>query len=118
MAKITSNGNRGGILEGKSHDEGGMPAIIKSTNTPVELEGKELIINGKSATSNKEYTVTGTPREIASAINSVDDNGVKFDSGAVLKDHQTGEIKKMKLGGELGDYKKYLLYLHWFNKNK
>lgn len=31
---------------------------------------------------NRKYRVEGTPREIASAINEIDGNGVSFDKGA------------------------------------
>lgn len=79
MAKTTSNGKRGGMLKGPSHDNGGIPAIVTDAgNKPVELEGDEAIINKRSMNSKKVITVTGTPCEIASKINSMDGNGVKI----------------------------------------
>jgi hypothetical protein len=33
----------------------------------------------------KEYEVTGTPRQIASAINSINGNGVVIEDGAIIK---------------------------------
>ena len=63
----------------------------------------------------KTYTVKGTPKEIASAINSMDDNGVKFDEGAELTDHETGETKIMEDGGlVISDaFPEYLWFLYW-----
>ena len=39
--------NEGGILEGPSHEEGGIPAIVGGSE-PVELEGGEYIINAQT----------------------------------------------------------------------
>lgn len=40
----------GGVIQGKSHREGGVPAVVG--NSPIELEGNEFIIRKKSAMSN------------------------------------------------------------------
>ena len=65
-----------------------------------------------------EYSVKGTPKEIASAINSVDDNGVKFEEGAEMTNLETGETTIMKDGGLLQSvdlpYDKYLWFLKWY----
>jgi hypothetical protein len=48
---ITNDGTKGGLLKGKPHYDkngkplGGIKAIVSDTNTPVELEGGEVIIN-------------------------------------------------------------------------
>ena len=114
--KTTNDGKKGGLLKGKSHDDGGIQAVVVDTGQPVELEGDEVIINKKSMNDDREFTVTGTPKEIASAINSIDDNGVKFDEGAVLENHETGEIKKMERGGffEKNFDKDHLWFLYWY----
>jgi len=39
--------NQGGYLEGPSHEQGGIPAIVGGT-TPIELEGGEYIINAQT----------------------------------------------------------------------
>jgi hypothetical protein len=39
--------NAGGILQGPSHEQGGIPAIVGGT-TPVELEGGEYIVNAET----------------------------------------------------------------------
>ena len=39
---------KGGITKGKSHAEGGIPMVVKSTGQKVELEGGEGVINKKN----------------------------------------------------------------------
>jgi hypothetical protein len=68
------------MIEGRSHSQGGEKYY--SEDQDVELEGGEAVINKKSINDDKTYTFTGTPRQIASAINSLDGNGVEFDKGA------------------------------------
>ena len=43
----------GGITEGKSHKEGGIPLKVKSTGQNIEVEGGEIIINKKSVSDTK-----------------------------------------------------------------
>ena len=38
----TNDGKKGGFLKGKSHDDGGIKAIVTDTGQPVELEGDEV----------------------------------------------------------------------------
>ena len=42
---------KGGITEGKSHKEGGIPMVVKSTGQQVELEGGEGVINKRNMAS-------------------------------------------------------------------
>lgn len=77
----------GGDIKGKSHAEGGVPFNYEAE------DGELAIINKRSSTLNKKFTVTGTPRQIASAINQVG-GGVNFASGA--------RIRKLEYGGYLG----------------
>ena len=42
----------GGLTEGKSHKEGGIPMKVKSTGQNIEVEGGEGIINKKSMNVN------------------------------------------------------------------
>jgi hypothetical protein len=44
---------KGGILEGASHDQGGIPAVVDGSR-PVELEGGEAIINKRSVAMFKD----------------------------------------------------------------
>tara|TARA_Y100001972_G_C7588601_1_gene295096 strand:+ start:231 stop:587 length:357 start_codon:yes stop_codon:yes gene_type:complete len=114
----TNDGKKGGFLKGKSHDDGGIKAIVTDTGQPVELEGDEVIINKKSMRDDKTYTVSGTPKQIASAVNSMDGNGVTFDEGALMTDHETGTTEIMKAGGLVldieGPIKQYLWFLNWY----
>lgn len=82
---------RGGEFGGRPHSQGGTPFSFQGT--PYEAEVKELaIINKKSAASKKVMTITGTARQIASAINE-DGGGVSFARGAkVLKYAQGGYL--------------------------
>ncbi len=81
---------KGGFTEGPSHADGGIPMTVKSTGQKIEVEGGEAIINKKSMADNRKFKVEGTPREIASAINEIDGNGVSFDKGAKITMFQKG----------------------------
>ena len=63
---------KGGILRGKSHAEGGIPASVGGTS--IELEGGEAVMNKVS---------TSKHRALLSAIN-VDGGGRSFAAGGVL----------------------------------
>jgi hypothetical protein len=78
---------KGGITQGKSHKEGGIPMVVKSTGQKVELEGGEGVINKKNMASEKTYKFMGkemTTCEIASAINQANGNGVEIDCDDVV----------------------------------
>jgi hypothetical protein len=73
---------KGGITKGKSHKEGGIPMVVKSTGQQVELEGGEGVINKRNMASDTKFEFQGkqmTTCEIASAINSANGNGVQID---------------------------------------
>jgi len=53
--------NQGGMLQGPSHEAGGIPAIVGG-NTPIELEGGEYIINAQ--------TVNAVGQEFLDELNS------------------------------------------------
>lgn len=40
-----NNGKKGGLINGKSHSQGGVKAIITDNNKPIEIEGGEAIIS-------------------------------------------------------------------------
>tara|TARA_R110000824_G_scaffold149827_5_gene320172 strand:- start:851 stop:1438 length:588 start_codon:yes stop_codon:yes gene_type:complete len=84
---------KGGFTEGPSHADGGIPMTVKSTGQKIEVEGGEGIINKHSMADNRQYTVQGTPKQIASAINEIDGKGISFDKGA--------KISMLKKGGML-----------------
>jgi len=99
---------KGGFTIGPSHDDGGIPMTVKSTGQKIEVEGGEAIINKKSMSDDKKYKVEGTPREIASAINEIDGNGVSFEKGA--------KITMFRKGGMM--YEPQICDRYYKNSNK
>jgi 3'-phosphoadenosine 5'-phosphosulfate sulfotransferase (PAPS reductase)/FAD synthetase len=83
----TQNGKKGGLLDGPSHDNGGIPVVVKSTNEPIEVEGGEIIINKEAS---KKHC------KLLSKINQSAGNGIEIpcDCEDCSKDEQ------MKLGGK------------------
>lgn len=81
----------GGKLTGPTHDKNnGMPVINPDTGeTQAYLEGDEGIINKKSMKDTNTYSVTGTPSQIASKINSIG-GGVEWMGGASMKKFLNG----------------------------
>lgn len=75
-------GARGGLIDGKSHAEGGV--TFTSGQSRIELEGGEGVINKQTMQSKDIVSVTGTPRQIASQINSMNGYGVSFASGGFI----------------------------------
>jgi len=109
--KTTNNANRGGLFGGKSHDNGGVQAIIvDDNNRPVEIELGEVIINKKSVASKKELKLTGNAKEILSSINSMNNNGVEIGQS---------KAEVFKFGGEIKPYSGFRLnYLTWWDDEK
>lgn len=83
---------KGGFTKGPSHADGGIPMTVKSTGQKIEVEGGEAIINKKSMADDRKFKVEGTPREIASAINEIDGNGISFDKGAKITMFRRGGV--------------------------
>ena len=73
-----------GLFVGKSHKEGGIPLVVKSTGQNIEVEGGEIITNKKSVADTKKRTLTGTNCEIISQINTQNGNGVAIDCDSVV----------------------------------
>lgn len=93
---------KGGKVIGKPHTQGGEKFEVGDSGRVVELEGDEAVINKRSMGDDTEYTVKGTPAQIASAVNA-NGGGVEFAKGAKLKNNQTGEVKQFQEGGELDE---------------
>jgi hypothetical protein len=103
---------KGGITEGKSHKEGGIPMVVKSTGQHVELEGGEGVINKRNMSSEKTFEFEGKEKticEIASDINSADGNGVQIDC-----DNVTGKKYKYKSGGNILSEEEEADFDAWF----
>jgi hypothetical protein len=73
---------KGGKLGGRKHSEGGNAVIDGSGQKIAEIEAGEGIINRRSMGESRRYTVSGTPSQIASSINSL--YGRAWDPGASL----------------------------------
>ena len=85
----------GGMFGGRSHSSGGTPFMFK--NRSFTAEADELaIINKRSSGSNQVMTLTGTPKQIASGLNSWG-GGVNFAPGAVMHKFEYGGM----LGGQV-----------------
>ena len=74
--KIDASG--GGFFEGKSHEQGGIPGVIKADGSKIEIEGGEVILDVNSMNITDKYACYGTPRDIASELNQLGGSGVKF----------------------------------------
>lgn len=104
---------KGGITEGKSHKEGGIPMEVKSTGQKVELEGGEGVINKRNMASEKTFEFEGKEKticEIASEINSADGNGVKIDC-----DNVTGKKYEYATGGKILDEESEANFKEWMD---
>jgi hypothetical protein len=81
---IVEFGN-GGILNGPSHEEGGIPSRIKGSDKMLELEGGEAIINKKS---------TEMFKPLLSSLNEKG-GGVKFADGGIPSNKIESMMKKI-----------------------
>jgi hypothetical protein len=95
--------HKDGLFVGKSHKEGGIPMVVKSTGQKIEVEGGESITNKTSMADDKIRTLTGTNCEIISQINTQNGNGVAMDCDSVV-----GKKYKYKTGGGVVDYQIYM----------
>jgi hypothetical protein len=80
---IHNKGSLSGYLVGKTHAEGGIKAINKSTGQPLEMQGGEVVITAPAVSDNTKREFEGkmmTNREILSAINEKG-GGVAFANG-------------------------------------
>jgi len=81
------NFDKGAIII-KNGQELEIPELKKqATETDVDdiIDPSSIIINRRSMADEKKYEVTGTPKQIASAINSINGNGVVIEKGAEIK---------------------------------
>jgi hypothetical protein len=82
------NFDKGATIE-KDGEEIKMPEMQReAVDTDVDdiIDLSSIIINRRSMADEKEYEVTGTPKQIASAINSINGNGVVIEKGAEIKE--------------------------------
>lgn len=119
MDKIIKHvdGNIGGYLVGRRHSEGGIKAINKSTNQPLEMEGGEVVITRNAVSDNEKREFEGemlTNKQILSRINE-GGGGVSFEKGGeihaygnkynygghLMSDHEI--LHTMAVGGEINE---------------
>jgi len=94
---IHNQGEAGGYLVGKRHSQGGIKAINKSTNQPLEMEGGEVVITRNAVSDNTKRMFEGemlTNKEILSRINQ-SGGGVAFEEGGQIP------TNKLRIGGYL-----------------
>lgn len=92
------SGKVGGYLVGKSHDNGGIKAVNKSTGQPLEMEGGEVVITKPAVDDPRKRKFQGkmmTNREILSYINE-SGGGVAFEKG--------GEVAHCKIAKSEYEY--------------
>jgi hypothetical protein len=99
---IHNKGTLSGYLVGKTHAEGGIKAVNKSTGQPLEMQGGEVVITAPAVSDQTKREFEGkmmTNREILSAINEKG-GGVAFAKGGDIpkKIKRTGA--SYKYGGK------------------
>jgi len=107
--KTTSDARRGGEFQGESHQgvNNGMRAVIVDNgNEPILVEGSEAIINKKAMNSPKKYTITGTTKQIVSALNQKEGNG------RAIGDSEAEILKIFNEGGTVSSQKD-VIYKEW-----
>ena len=96
-------GAAGGLLVGNRHSEGGIKAVNKSTGSPLEMEGGEIVITRNAVSDGKKRMFEGemlTNRQILSKINE-GGGGVSFADGGELPNELNYSGKEYKYGGKL-----------------
>lgn len=81
--ELSNDGKKGGYFKGRSHASGGIKAFNVDTNTPIEVEGDEVIITKAAVKDPTKRMFEGrmmTNREILSKINQ-SGGGVAFGDG-------------------------------------
>lgn len=99
---VHKSGKVGGLLVGKRHSEGGIKAINKSNNSPLEMEGGEVVITRNAVSDDTKREFEGemlTNREILSRINE-GGGGVSFAEGGDIPKHIMISGKEYKYGGK------------------
>jgi hypothetical protein len=104
----THDGKKGGTIEGKTHAQGGVDAVvITDNNRPVELEEGEGVLSANTMKGEKKYLFEGeklTAKEIASKLN-VDHGGrTLMEKGGVVKEEDVLVEARLKFTGNDADH--------------
>jgi hypothetical protein len=100
---IHNKGTLSGYLVGRTHDEGGIQAVNKSTGQPLEMQGGEVVITAPAVSDQTKNEFNGkmmTNREILSQIN-VNGGGVSFAKGGDIPKNIKRTGASYKYGGKL-----------------
>jgi hypothetical protein len=92
---LTNDGKDGGYFQGRPHSQGGIKAVNVDTNTPIEVEGGEVVITKDAVSDKTKRDFMGkkmTNKEILSYINQ---------SGGGVALAKGGQI--MEDGGQIND---------------
>jgi hypothetical protein len=99
---IYDDGKVGGWFVGKTHKEGGIQGINKSTGQPIEVQSGEVIITAPALADQTKNEFNGkmmTNREVLSKIN-VDAGGVAFAEGGDIPKNVKRTGASYKYGGK------------------
>lgn len=99
---IHNKGTLSGYLVGKTHDEGGIKAVNKSTGQALEMQGGEVVITAPAVSDNTKNEFNGkmmTNREVLSAINEKG-GGVSFAKGGDIPKNIKRTGASYKYGGK------------------
>lgn len=99
---IHNKGTLSGYLVGKTHAEGGIKAVNKSTGQPLEMQGGEVVITAPAVSDQTKNEFNGkmmTNREILSQIN-VNGGGVAFAKGGDIPKDIKRTGASYKYGGK------------------
>jgi len=97
------SGKAGGYLVGRRHSEGGIKAVNKSNDQPLEMEGGEVVITRNAVSDSSKREFEGemlTNREILSRINQ-SGGGVSFAKGGDVPSKCACKGHKYKWGGKM-----------------
>jgi hypothetical protein len=101
---VTMDGKDGGYFQGRPHSQGGIKAINVDTNTPIEVEGGEVVITKDAVSDTTKRMFEGkmmTNKEILSRINQ-SGGGVALAKGGTIRN------SNLKTGGVIEYKNKYL----------
>lgn len=99
---IHDKGTLSGYLVGRTHAEGGIKAVNKSTGQPLEMQGGEIIITAPAVSDTTKNEFNGkmmTNREVLSAINEKG-GGVSFAKGGDIPKNIKRTGASYKYGGK------------------
>ena len=97
----TMDAKHGGTFHGRSHDEGGIKAVNVDTDTPIEVEGGEVVITKDAVADTTKREFMGkqmTNKEILSYINqsgggvALKKGGEIYDDGGVISEGQNSDF--------------------------